>query len=75
MGHSITGLVGHLAEDKALSAELMDAARNLDKHYIPSRYPNGFDSGIPGDYYTAQDAARAIEDANKILEFCSDLLK
>jgi len=42
----------------------------LDKHYIPTRYPNGFDSGAPGDYYTKADAQQAIENAKQIVEFC-----
>ena len=49
-GHSVTALLNRLAEEKALAPDLMDAARNLDQHYIPARYPNGFASGIPGDY-------------------------
>jgi len=73
-GHSVTVLLGGLAERKTVPAALMDAARRLDKHYIPTRYPNGFDAGAPTDYYTAAEARAAIEDASGLLEFCRDAL-
>jgi len=47
-----------------------DACRRLDKHYIPARYPNGFDSGYPGKLYTEGEAKGAIEDAEAIRAFC-----
>ena len=49
---------------------LLEFAKILDKHYIPTRYPNGFDSGIPGDYYTENEAQEAIRNAGKIIENC-----
>ena len=33
-------------------SELIDRVRELDKHYIPTRYPTGFERGAPVDYYT-----------------------
>ena len=54
---------------------LLEAAKTLDKHYIPTRYPNGFDSGMPGDYYTKTDAQEAIENAQQIIEFCEGCVR
>jgi len=34
-------------------SDVLDAARVLDRHYIPTRYPNGFAAGAPMDYYDA----------------------
>ena len=68
-GHSITGLTEALP-GLPVPAEITDAAKRLDKHYIPSRYPNGFDSGYPGKLYTRGEAEGAIADANEILGFC-----
>jgi HEPN domain-containing protein len=48
--------------------EVVDAARGLDKLYVPTRYPNGFDQGKPGDYFTDKDASRAIEQATTVLD-------
>jgi HEPN domain-containing protein len=49
---------------------LIRAAKRLDKHYLPTRYPHGFDSGAPKDYYTDEEADNAIEDAQAICDFC-----
>lgn len=69
-GHSVTVLLGGIADRLDVPSSLGDAGKRLDKHYIPTRYPNGFDQGAPTDYYTAAEADAAIEDAAAILEFC-----
>jgi Uncharacterized conserved protein related to C-terminal domain of eukaryotic chaperone, SACSIN len=52
----------------------MDKARVLDRHYIPTRYPNGFERGAPMDFYSRKDADVAIEHAEAIVEFCKSIL-
>lgn len=42
--------------------------------YILARYPNGFDSGAPTDYYTAAEGRSAVEIAGEIIEFCKNIL-
>ena len=49
---------------------LIEDPIHLDRFYIPTRYPNGFDTGSPKDYYTKKDAESACESARKIIEFC-----
>ncbi len=61
-------LLGGLADRVPVTAELRDAGKRLDKHYITTRYPNGFDQGAPVDFYTADEARTAIVDATAILE-------
>src|SRR3990172_10430334 len=53
---------------------LIDRALELDKAYIPTRYPNAHPSGTPGDRYTADEAGGLITHAEAILAFCQDLL-
>jgi len=74
-GHSVLKLLEGLADHVSISEVLLDAARTLDKHYIPTRYPNGFDQGFPGDYYTRKEADEAIGYARHIVEFCENLLR
>ncbi len=74
-GHSVLRLLQGLADKTSLPAVLLDAARALDRHYIPTRYPNGFDVGFPGEYYTKKEAEEAIEHARRIIEFCEGLLR
>lgn len=68
-GHSLTHLLQDLGQRLQPTEEIMAAARRLDKLYIPTRYPNGFDAGKPGDYYTAEDANVAIRDATLVIEW------
>jgi HEPN domain-containing protein len=72
-GHSVTGLCQALSAEVSVPAELLDAAKRLDKHYIPSRYPNGFPIGTPSDYYFKGDADQAVSDADQILRFCQSI--
>ncbi len=74
-GHTLTALVGNLPADAHRPAELADRAKALDKHYIPTRYPNGFESGAPTDFYTEREAQEAIRCAEEILEFCRDQIR
>ena len=68
-GHAVLALVRSLPESVVAPPSLADAARARDKLYIPTRYPNGFDQGKPGDYFTDKDARDAIAQAEAVLEF------
>jgi HEPN domain-containing protein len=69
-GHTLTVLIGNLPPDIQTPPELVEHCRILDKHYIPTRYPNGFASGAPTDFYTQREAEDAVRYAEAILEFC-----
>ena len=73
-GHSVNGLFRGLQEKCQVPKDLVEGAKQLDKYYIIGRYPNGWASGIPGDYLTRDDAENAIDNSEKIIRFCSDLL-
>ncbi len=73
-GHSVVKLLEGLQEKIDIEKEIFEAARLLDRFYIPARYPNGWDSGAPYEYFTERDAEEAISAAKKILGFCKDLL-
>jgi Uncharacterized conserved protein related to C-terminal domain of eukaryotic chaperone, SACSIN len=73
-GHSVTGLLENLPQDMKLSEDLMDAAKELDKAYIPTRYPNAHPQGAPYEYYTKKEAERLIENAEKIFKHCEGQL-
>lgn len=73
-GHSLTNLFKGLEEKLKISEELFDAARALDRFYIPARYPNGWESGAPMEYYTRGDAENAVYLAESILRACEGFL-
>jgi len=70
-GHTITPLLGNLPETDRPGEDVVTCAKVLDKHYIPTRYPNGLDSGAPADFYTRPEAEAACDCARRIIEFCS----
>ncbi|MDP8248117.1 MAG: HEPN domain-containing protein [Candidatus Tritonobacter lacicola] len=74
-GHSVTQLLSNLPGAIEIPEGLIEKAKEIDKHYIFSRYPNGFDVGIPADYYTRAEAERAIEYAETILAFCENKVR
>jgi len=73
-GHSVADLLEELSKVREVSEKLMNGALELDKAYIPTRYPNAHPSGSPRSRYTKEEAGRLIEHAEKIVKFCSDIL-
>jgi HEPN domain-containing protein len=73
-GHSVADLLKELAKKHDVPDELVEVALELDKAYIPTRYPNAHPSGSPRSRYTKGEARRLIEYAERIVKFCSDLL-
>ncbi len=65
--HSVGTLAKRAAAHDPEFAEIKVWAALLDKYYIPTRYPNGLASGgIPAESYDDQDAARAVELAQRL---------
>ena len=69
-GHVLSILLSNLPEEARAEASMVDRAKELDKHYIPTRYPNGFERGAPVDFYTLREAEQAITNAEAIVAFC-----
>lgn len=74
-GHTVSVLLGSLEERVSVPAGLMDRAKALDKHYIPTRSPSGFDSGAPTDSYTEKEAREAVDAAEILIGLCADTLR
>ena len=75
-GHSIFDLLRILSQEQKIlvNEDFLNYARSLDKYYFPTRYPNGFESGSPYEYFTKKEAEDALIYSGKIIEFCKDLL-
>jgi len=75
IGHGIGSLLRGLREKKVTAPDkVLKAAKKLDSHYIPSRYPDGMAEGTPADHFDREDADEAIRSAGEVLRFCEDLL-
>lgn len=73
-GHRVSHLLAEIRPRLEIPEELVDDAKLLDQYYIPTRYPNGFESGAPADYYTRAQAADASERATRIIDWCAGVL-
>ncbi len=72
-GHSVKELLEGLQGILDIET-LLEGAKILDKYYIPARYPNGFATGAPVDYFTEKEAREAVGYAAQIIRFCTDHL-
>jgi len=61
--------------DSELKAELLACARELDRHYIPSRHPNAHPAGTSHEAYDEESSRRALEAARKKLEYAEKVIR
>ncbi len=73
-GHAAADLLIELGRRHQVPEALIEGALELDKAYIPARYPNAHPSGSPRTRYTKGEAIRLIGYADEIIRFCADLL-
>ncbi|TFF85260.1 MAG: HEPN domain-containing protein [Promethearchaeota archaeon] len=63
-----------IIEEKTLNA-LIEKCQELDMHYIQPRYPNGFTSGYPAEYYNEKIAKNCINNAKIIIKFVKEKIE
>lgn len=69
-GHSVRDLYLNACRSLGTSDPAVEkAARSLDFHCIPSRYPDAFPSGTAADHYDRSDAEEALGWAKTVLAF------
>jgi HEPN domain-containing protein len=68
LGHSVTKLLTRLERRGIQTKEILKHARLLDRHYIPTRYPNAHPEGAPFEYYDEGSAKEALRNAERILQ-------
>jgi len=72
--HSVDMLARRCAEYDRSAEELAERIKELDRHYIQARYPNGLPDNIPARFYTANHSEQAIRQARQALEWVSQRL-
>lgn len=50
-------------------------AAELDKHYVISRYPNGFAEGAPWEHYTRRDAEKCVRSGERLVGWAKDIIE
>ena len=76
-GHSLTDLLELIEERNvaSLAVGVQEAATELNRHYIDSRYPDAVKEVAPSEYYTKAIAEQTQEWADQILQFTFKILK
>ena len=65
--HSVTELLEESSKQAGMFGDLVDYGKELDRHYIASRYPNFYPRGPAYKYYTKEMAERCLNYAESIL--------
>ena len=73
--HSVLELLTECAKFHENFLGLQDNSRELDRHYIGSRYPNFYPGGAPYTYYTKEIAQKCLNCAESILNEVKKYLK
>lgn len=75
-GHSVRELLERFFEKTGkFDEKLLTFSRELDRHYIPSRYPDALPSGAPHEAYDRETSERAIEIAEKVVEYARKFME
>ncbi|MBC7128616.1 MAG: HEPN domain-containing protein [Thermoplasmatales archaeon] len=73
--HSIIDLLKEISEIEENFEKFFDFGKELDRHYIASRYPNFYPSGAPFEFYNKEVAEKCISYAESILKEVKKYLK
>jgi len=76
-GHTLTRLWAVLplqAWEPAPPADIEDRLRLLDGYYIPTRYPDSYPEGTPGEHFGKMQSEQALLHAGAVVEWVSAAL-
>jgi len=75
VGHSVYLLCKRCQVYRHEFGQLLDTCKELDRYYIPTRYPNGLPGGIPHDVFTAEDARAALAGLQRAMQLVVGLFE
>ncbi len=75
IGHSTIILAKKISKYFAVTKEIFNTCRELDKFYIPTRYPDALPASTPHEFYSQEDAENAIKLAKNVLNFIKAKIK
>ncbi len=73
-GHNLNLLVEAVAAQVAVPDPVGSACRRLNRLYVPARYPNAFDQGVPAEQFSEEDAQLAVGDVEEVLRVARETL-
>ncbi|HIE39197.1 MAG TPA: HEPN domain-containing protein [Anaerolineales bacterium] len=74
-GYSVADLVRKAASCDPVFEALVRIGGTLDRHYIPTRYPNGLPGGIPTEAFDADDAEKPLRQAERVIRQVAEALQ
>jgi len=74
LGHNLNDLLADVEARVTIPDKLRQACRALNRLYIPTRYPDAFERGVPAEQYGEQDAHEAVQDAEEVVAFAEGLI-
>ncbi len=72
--HSVTRLLQESSNFEKKFGDFIEEGKELDRHYIGSRYPNFYAEGATYEYYSKNMAEKCIKYATSILNTVEKLL-
>jgi HEPN domain-containing protein len=73
--HSVLDLLEETSKSEEKFKGFINFGKELDRHYIGSRYPNFYPSGAPYKYYTKEVAEKCVSYAESILKEVKNYLE
>lgn len=73
--HSVTELLEESSKLEKVFGSFIDFGKELDRHYIGSRYPNFYPRGPAYKYYTEEISKRCLNYAESILKEVEKFLR
>jgi HEPN domain-containing protein len=72
-GHNLNMLLQAVEAHTPVAESMRMACARLNRYYIPTRYPDAFDRGVPAEQFFEADARQAVADAEEVIGFAADL--
>jgi len=73
--HSVARLLEEIKKAVNISEDLILKVGKLDRHYVPTRYPNAWPALPPYKHYSRDDAEEALGIAVEVIEFVKGEVK
>jgi HEPN domain-containing protein len=74
IGHSLFEMASKLMAETKDFEKVIDKCKQLDRFYIPTRYPNGLPGGSPFQVYSSSELEDAIEALRPVIEIAEEYL-
>src|SRR5687767_8653405 len=72
-GHNLNPLLSSVAQRHPVPLPVRSASAQLNRYYIPARYPDAFPQGAPAEQYFESDGRAAYAQAEEVYRFAEGI--